>query len=60
MNTMAKHEPLFPITVICQECCVEQTIIRRESRLKEKGHKKHMYCHVCDAKTLHLEKKYKV
>lgn len=53
---MAKRK--FAATQLqCPECDNIQTIQRRQSKMREKNHIKHMYCWKCKETTGHIEVK---
>jgi hypothetical protein len=41
----------------CEVCENLVTIRRKRSKMKEKNHKKHMYCYKCKEVTAHIEVK---
>ena len=42
--------------LVCEECGAEFVIIRTRGRLRERGHIKHVWCHVCREVTAHVER----
>lgn len=52
---MSGGRKLEQVTLECMECGVMQTIWRKASRLKERGHVKHLWCPGCRDRTAHVE-----
>lgn len=41
--------------LVCRICGTEALIWRKSSKRKKRGHVKHMWCHVCEKVTAHVE-----
>ena len=46
---MSGGKRLVPVTLRCPVCGNEPVIWRKASKLKERGHVKHMWCPNCEA-----------
>lgn len=53
---MRVRERLRLRELICAECGSVFPIQRRASRLRKKGHIKHLWCVACGARTAHVER----
>lgn len=54
-DDMGRHGQMDQVRLRCTECGNECYIWRRRSRLKERGHVKHMWCSACRAVRAHVE-----
>lgn len=55
MTMRNKSQKLSEVRLVCSECGNDTTIWRRRSKLKEKGHVKHLWCARCLERTAHVE-----
>lgn len=52
---MAYIQPFKSCSLKCPICKNTQTINRRLGRLKKPGHRKHLWCPICQKRTKHIE-----